>query len=47
MNGEVMIEEKTEPSVWRTAVMAIAIFVGVMFLAGMFGNVETIAIASQ
>ncbi len=42
-----MIEEKAEPSVWRTAALAIAIFVGVMFIAGMFGNVESVAIASQ
>lgn len=42
-----MIEEKAEPCVWRTAILAIAIFVSVMFFAGMFGNVESIAIASQ
>jgi len=42
-----MIDEKAEPNVWRTAALAIAIFVGVMFIAGMFGNVESVAIASQ
>ncbi len=42
-----MIEDKTEPSVWRTAIMAIAFFVGVMFLAGMFGNIESVVIASH
>jgi len=42
-----MIEEKAEPSVWRTAALAIAIFVGVMFIAGMFGSVDAIAVASK
>lgn len=42
-----MIDEKAEPSVWRTAALAIAVFTGVMFVAGMFGSIDTIAIASQ
>lgn len=42
-----MIDEKAEPSVWRTAALAIAVFIGVMFVAGMFGSIDTIAIASQ
>jgi len=42
-----MIEEKAEPCVWRTAIVAIVIFVAVMAVAGMFGNVESVAIASQ
>ncbi len=42
-----MIEEKAEPSVWRIAALAIVVFVGVMFLSGMFGSVDTVAIASQ
>lgn len=42
-----MIEEKAEPSVWRTAFLAIVVFIGVMFVAGMFGNVESVTIVSQ
>lgn len=42
-----MIDEKSEPSVWRTAALAITIFVGVMFIAGMFGSIDSVAIASK
>ena len=42
-----MIEEQAEPNVWRTAILAIVIFVGVMFIAGMFGSTESVAIISQ
>lgn len=47
LTGYKMIDEKAEPSVWRTAALAIAVFIGVMFVAGMFGSIDTIAIASQ
>jgi len=39
--------EKVEPSVWRTAIFAIVVFIGVMFIAGMFGSIDTVSVASQ
>ena len=42
-----MIDEKAEPSVWRVAAVAIVVLVGVMFIAGMFGSADGVAIASQ
>lgn len=42
-----MIEEKSEPSVWYVAGIAICVFVGLMLVGGMFAGVETVAIAAQ
>lgn len=42
-----MLEEKSEVCVWRTAAVAVAIFVGVMFFAGMFGGIDVTAVAAK
>jgi len=42
-----MIEEKSEPSVWYVASVAICVFVAVMLVAGLFSGTETVAIAAQ
>ncbi len=44
---EIMLEEKTEPSVWYVAAIAICVFVAVMVVAGLFTGTETVAIPAQ
>jgi len=42
------MDEKTEPSVWYVASIAICIFTAAMLLSGVFGGSETtVAIAAQ
>jgi hypothetical protein len=42
-----MIEEKTEPSVWHVAGVAICVFVGIILVTGLFSGAEVVAIAAQ
>ncbi|MEM9277486.1 MAG: hypothetical protein AAGA76_02820 [Pseudomonadota bacterium] len=42
-----MIEEKSEPSVWYVAGVAICVFVGLMLITGLFNGTEVVAIAAQ
>ena len=37
------MEQNNEPSVWYVASVALAIFVTVLFISGMFAGTETIA----
>ncbi len=41
------MDEKKEPSTWYIASVAMCFFVGLMFVASMFGSAESIAVAAQ
>lgn len=43
---ELQVERQPQRSVWNTAVIAVAVFMAIVFFAGLFGSPDVIAVAS-
>jgi hypothetical protein len=43
---DLQVQRQPQRAVWNTAVIAVAVFMVIVFFAGLFGSPEVIAVAS-